>query len=113
MKLSKNLVVLQKRKEPKPVYAKTPDEVYQLVNDGKFAEALNKLKTAPSGDAIREINGCIKDLLDRSCESDVHGEIFKGRASLAKTTQLWNVISEEIKRQSAEMKQLISEVNGD
>lgn len=41
----KNLVVLQKRKEPKPVYAKTPDEVYQLVNDGKFAEALNKLKT--------------------------------------------------------------------
>ena len=23
----------------------TPDEVYQLVNDGKFAEALNKLKT--------------------------------------------------------------------
>ena len=75
--------------------------------------ALEKLKTAPSGDAIREVNGCIKELLDRSCEGDIHGKIFGGRASLAKTTQLWNVISEEIKRQSAEMKQLISEVGVD
>ena len=81
--------------------------------DKSWKAALNKLKAAPSGDAIREVNGCIKELLDRSCEGDVHGEIFKGRASLAKTTQLWSVISEEIKRQSAEMKQLISEVNGD
>ena len=75
--------------------------------------ALNKLKTAPSGDAIREVNSCIKDLLERSCEGDVHGKIFGGRASLAKTTQLWSVISDEIKRQSAEMKQLISEVGVD
>ena len=81
--------------------------------DKSWKAALNKLKTAPSGDAIREVNGCIKELLDRSCEGDVHGEIFKGRVSLAKTTKLWNVISEEIKRQSAEMKQLITEVNVD
>ena len=81
--------------------------------DKSWKAALNKLKAAPSGDAIREVNGCIKELLDRSCEGDVHGEIFKGRASLAKTTQLWSVISNEIKRQSAEMKQLISEVNVD
>ena len=93
----------------------TDADTFDAISDFEqnWKAALNKLKTAPSGDAIREINGCIKDLLDRSCEGDVHGKIFKGRASLAKTTQLWNVISEEIKKQSAEMKQLISEVNGD
>ena len=93
----------------------TDADTFDAISDFEknWKAALNKLKTAPSGDAIREVNGCIKDLLDRSCEGDVHGEIFKGRASLAKTTRLWSVISEEIKRQSAEMKQLISEVNGD
>ena len=93
----------------------TDADTFDAISDFEqnWKAALNKLKTAPSGDAIREINGCIKDLLERSCEGDVHGEIFKGRASLAKTTQLWSVISEEIKRQSAEMKQLISEVNVD
>ena len=93
----------------------TDADTFDAISDFEqnWKAALNKLKAAPSGDAIREVNGCIKDLLERSCEGDVHGEIFKGRASLAKTTQLWNVISEEIKRQSAEMKQLISEVNGD
>ena len=91
--------------------ADTFDAISDFENNWK--KALEKLRTAPSGDAIREINGCIKELLDRACEGDVHGKIFKGRASLAKTTQLWHVISEEIKRQSAEMKQLISEVNGD
>lgn len=93
----------------------TDADTFDAISDFEqnWKAALNKLKTAPSGDAIREINGCIKDLLDRSCEGDVHGEIFKGRASLAKTTQLWSVISNEIKRQSAEMKQLISEVNVD
>ena len=93
----------------------TDADTFDAISDFEqnWKAALNKLKTAPSGDAIREVNGCIKELLDRSCEGDVHEKIFGGRASLAKTTQLWNVISEEIKRQSAEMKQLISEVNGD
>ena len=91
--------------------ADTFDAISEFEKNWKAA--LDKLKAAPSGDAIREINGCIKELLDRSCEGDVHGDIFKGRASLAKTTKLWHVISEEIKRQSAEMKQLISEVGID
>ena len=93
----------------------TDADTFDAISDFEknWKAALNKLKSAPSGDAIREVNGCIKELLERSCEGDVHGEIFKGRASLAKATQLWNIISDEIKRQSAEMMQLISEVNGD
>lgn len=93
----------------------TDADTFDAISDFErnWKAALEKLKTTPSGDAIREINGCIKELLDRSCEGDVHGKIFKGRASLAKTTRLWNVISDEIKRQSAEMMQLISEVNVD
>ena len=93
----------------------TDADTFDAISDFEknWKAALEKLKAAPSGDAIREVNGCIKVLLDRSCEGDVHGKIFGGRASLAKTTQLWSVISDEIKRQSAEMKQLISEVGVD
>ncbi len=42
----KELIVLKKR-ENKPVLAfpKTPDEIHQLVNNGDFAEALNKIQT--------------------------------------------------------------------
>ncbi len=42
----KSLVVFKKREtKPSVVFPKTPDEVHQLVNAGRFAEAMNKLKT--------------------------------------------------------------------
>ena len=42
-----NELIEFKKREDKPavVFPKTPDEVHQLVNNGDFAEALNKLKT--------------------------------------------------------------------
>lgn len=42
----KELVVLKKREnKPVLVFPKTPDEIHQLVNNGDFAEALNKIQT--------------------------------------------------------------------
>ena len=56
----------------------TDADTFDAISDFEknWKAALEKLKTAPSGDAIREVNGCIKDLLDRSCEGDIHGKIF-------------------------------------
>ncbi len=42
----KELVEFKKREDkPAVVFPKTPDEIYLLVNNGDFAEALNKIKT--------------------------------------------------------------------
>ena len=81
--------------------------------DKEWKSALEKLKTTPSGDAIRELNGCVKKLLGRACAGDVHGDIFGDSTSLTKTVRLWTVITNEVKRQAEEMKRFISEVNGD
>ena len=82
----KELVVFKKREnKPAVVFPKTPDEIHQLVNDGNFAEALNKLKTDRKySDAnSAELNSWILQTQDYlEFEQAINGLIMNSLANL-------------------------------
>lgn len=82
----KELVVLKKREnKPTLVFPKTPDEIYQLVNNGDFAEALNKIQTDRKYGDINsaELNAWILQTRDYlEFEHSVNGLIMNSLANL-------------------------------
>lgn len=82
----KELVEFKKREEkPAVVFPKTPDEVYQLVNGGDFAEALNKLKTDRKYRDVNsaELNSWILQTQDYlEFEHSINGLIMNSLANL-------------------------------
>lgn len=82
----KELVVLKKREnKPALVFPKTPDEIYQLVNNGDFAEALNKIQTDRKYGDINsaELNAWILQTRDYlEFEHSVNGLIMNSLANL-------------------------------
>lgn len=82
----KELVVLKKREnKPTLVFPKTPDEIYQLVNNGDFAEALNKIQTNRKYGDINsaELNAWILQTRDYlEFEHSVNGLIMNSLANL-------------------------------
>lgn len=86
MRKLKELVVLKKREnKPTLVFPKTPDEIYQLVNNGDFAEALNKIQTDRKYGDINsaELNAWILQTRDYlEFEHSVNGLIMNSLANL-------------------------------
>ena len=82
----KELVVLKKREnKPTLVFPKTPDEIHQLVNNGDFAEALNKIQTDRKYGDINsaELNAWILQTRDYlEFEHSVNGLIMNSLANL-------------------------------
>lgn len=82
----KELVVFKKREnKPVVVFPKTPDEIHQLVNDGNFAEALNKLKTDRkySDVSSAELNSWILQTQDYlEFEQAINGLLMNSLANL-------------------------------
>lgn len=86
MRKLKELVVLKKREnKPALVFPKTPDEIHQLVNNGDFAEALNKIQTDRKYGDINsaELNAWILQTRDYlEFEHSVNGLIMNSLANL-------------------------------
>lgn len=86
MRKLKELVVLKKREnKPTLVFPKTPDEIHQLVNNGDFAEALNKIQTDRKYGDINsaELNAWILQTRDYlEFEHSVNGLIMNSLANL-------------------------------
>lgn len=86
MRKLKELVVLKKREnKPTLVFPKTPDEIYQLVNNGDFAEALNKIQTDRKYGDINsaELNAWILQTRDYlEFEHSINGLIMNSLANL-------------------------------
>ena len=82
----KELVVFKKREnKPVVVFPKTPDEIHQLVNDGNFAEALNKLKTDRKYSDVNsaELNSWILQTQDYlEFEQAINGLLMNSLANL-------------------------------
>lgn len=82
----KKLVVFKKREnKPVVVFPKTPDEIHQLVNDGNFAEALNKLKTDRKYSDVNsaELNSWILQTQDYlEFEQAINGLLMNSLANL-------------------------------
>lgn len=82
----KELVVFKKREnKPVIVFPKTPDEIHQLVNDGNFAEALNKLKTDRKYSDVNsaELNSWILQTQDYlEFEQAINGLLMNSLANL-------------------------------
>lgn len=86
MRKLKELVVLKKREnKPALVFPKTPDEIHQLVNNGDFAEALNKIQTDRKYGDINsaELNAWILQTRDYlEFEHSINGLIMNSLANL-------------------------------
>lgn len=82
----KELVVFKKREnKPAVVFPKTPDEIHQLINNGDFAEALNKIKTDRKYSDVNsaELNSWILQTQDYlEFEHAINGLIMNSLANL-------------------------------